>query len=128
MPSEDPSRPPSQEEGERFDLLATDAREYAVFLVGLDGKLLCWNAGAEGLFGYHSTEIIGQHFSRFFTPEDIVTGQPEHKLKTAVADGRTKSTRWPISAFRERVGDMQRILTCEGSMRYIIERWKCHLH
>jgi PAS domain S-box-containing protein len=105
MSSEDPSRLPSQKEGERFDLLATDATEYAVFLFGLDGKLLCWNAGAEGLFGYHSTEIIGQHFSRFFTPKDIVTGQPEHELKTAVAHGRTKSTRWPISAFRERVGD-----------------------
>lgn len=86
----------AKETGERFDLLATDATEYAVFLVGLDGKLLCWNAGAEGLFGYHSSEIIGQHVSRFFTPEDIVTGQPEHELKTAIADGRAKNTRWQI--------------------------------
>ena len=96
MSSHDPSRLSSQEEGERFDLLAGDATEYAVFLVGLDGKLLCWNAGAEGLFGYHSTEIIGQHFSRFFTPEDIITGQPEHELKTALADGRANSTRWQV--------------------------------
>ena len=60
-----------QEMGERFDLLATDAKEYAVFLVGLDGHLLCWNPGAERMFGYRSNEIIGQHFSRFFSPEDI---------------------------------------------------------
>ena len=77
--------------GERFDLLATDAKEYAVFLVGLEGHLLCWNPGAERLFGYQSHEIIGQHFSRFFSPEDILTGQPEHELKTALADGRADS-------------------------------------
>ena len=85
-----------QEMGERFDLLATDAKEYAVFLVGLDGHLLCWNPGAERLFGYQSNEIIGQHFSRFFSPEDILTGQPEHELKTALADGRADSDCWQV--------------------------------
>ena len=80
---------------ERFDLLATDAKEYAVFLVGLEGHLLCWNHGAERLFGYQSDEIIGQHFSRFFSPEDIITGQPEHELKTA-SDGRAESNCWQV--------------------------------
>ena len=74
MNADDSSRLSSQELGERFDLLATDAKEYAVFLIGLEGRLLCWNAGAERLFGYQSEEIIGQHFSRFFPPEDILTG------------------------------------------------------
>ena len=96
MNSDDSSRLSSQELGERFDLLASDAKEYAVFLVGLDGRLICWNAGAESLFGYHSNEIIGQHFSRFFAPEDIFTGQPEHELSTALADGRTDSSCWQI--------------------------------
>lgn len=86
----------SQEIDERFDLLATDAKEYAVYLVGLQGHLLCWNAGAERIFGYHSNEIIGQHFSRFFSPEDIRMGQPEHELKTALADGRADSTCWQV--------------------------------
>jgi PAS domain S-box-containing protein len=85
-----------QELGERFDLLATDAKEYAVFLVGLGGNLICWNVGAERIFGYQSDEIIGQHFSRFFTPEDIVTGLPEHELKTAQADGRAESNCWQL--------------------------------
>jgi PAS domain S-box-containing protein len=80
--------------GERFDLLATDAKEYAVFLVGLDGDLLCWNTGAERIFGYQSHEIIGQHFSRFFPPDDIVTGRPEHELKTALTDGRAVCNCW----------------------------------
>jgi len=86
----------SQELGERFDLLATDAVEYAIFIVGLDGHLLCWNAGAERIFGYQSHEIIGQHFSRFFSPEDILTGKPEHELNTALADGRTDSNCWQV--------------------------------
>src|SRR4029079_11619705 len=51
----------------------------------------CWNAGAERLFGYQSSEIIGQHFSRFFPPEDTLTGQPEHEIKIALADGRAVS-------------------------------------
>ena len=82
--------------GARFDLLATDATEYAVFLVGLEGHLLFWNVGAERIFGYQSSEIIGQHFSRFFSPEDIVTGLPEHELKTALADGRADSNCWQV--------------------------------
>ncbi len=85
-----------QEMGERFDLLATDAKEYAVFLVGLEGHLLCWNAGAERIFGYQSNEVIGKHFSRFFSHEDILTGQPEHELKTALADGRSASDCWQV--------------------------------
>jgi PAS domain S-box-containing protein len=86
----------SQELEEHFDLLATDAKEYAVFVIGLDGKLLCWNAGAEQIFGYHSPEVIGQHFSRFFSPDDIVTGKPEHELQTASATGRCDGTCWQV--------------------------------
>ncbi len=86
----------SQELDERFELLATDAMEYAVFLVGLDGELLCWNSGAEHFYGYATNEIIYQHFSRFFTPEDIIAGQPEYELKMALDNGRAVSNRWQV--------------------------------
>src|SRR6187549_3391878 len=86
----------AQEMGERFDLLATDAKEYAVFLVGLNGLLLCWNAGAERIFGFRSDEVIGHHFSRFFTPEAIRAGEPEHELKSALADGRADTVCWQV--------------------------------
>ena len=85
-----------QQMGERFALLAADAREYAIFLLGLDGRLLCWNPGAEHLFGYPSREIIGQHFSLLFSPEDNLTGQPEHELKAALEGGRADSVRWQV--------------------------------
>ena len=86
----------AQEIEDRFDLLATDAKEYAVFLVGLGGHILCWNAGAERIFGFSSDEVIGQHFSRFFTPEGICAGEPEHEPKSALADGRTDNVCWQV--------------------------------
>jgi PAS domain S-box-containing protein len=91
-----PSHLSTQQIDERFDLLANDAKEYAIFLIEQDGRLICWNPGAERLFGYQSSETIGQHFSRFFSPEDIVTGQPWHEIKTALAEGRADSVRWQV--------------------------------
>ena len=85
-----------QEVGERFDLLVADVREYAIFLIDRDGGIRCWNPGAERLWGYSSTEIIGEHFSRLFSPEDVRSGQPEHELKTALDAGHVASTRWQI--------------------------------
>jgi PAS domain S-box-containing protein len=96
MNLEPSSKLSAQEIGERFDLLATDAREYGLFLIGLGGQIICWNPGAERLFGYLSHEIIGQHFSRFFTSEDVLTGAPEHELKTALADGRADNHCWQV--------------------------------
>lgn len=85
-----------REMGERFDLLANDAKEYAIFMLEPGGNLLCWNPGAENLFGYRSDEIIGQHFSRFFSPEDVRSGQPEHELKVATDKGRSNGASWQI--------------------------------
>ena len=96
MTTDDANLLSTQEMDERFDLLATDAKEYAIFLVGLSGHLLCWHTGAERLFGYQSQEIMGMHFSRFFSSEDVFTGQPEHELKTASADGRADSSCWQV--------------------------------
>src|SRR5579883_3084938 len=81
---------------ERFDRLAADAREYAVFLVDPGGRLICWNPGAERLFGYRADEVVGQHFSCFFSPEDVRNGQPEHEIKSALLDGRADSLRWQV--------------------------------
>jgi PAS domain S-box-containing protein len=81
---------------QRFDLLAADATEYALFLVDPDGRLICWNLGAERLFGYRSDEVVGQHFSRFFSPEDVISGQPEHELRAAREGGHAAEARWQV--------------------------------
>jgi PAS domain S-box-containing protein len=96
MTSESSKLLSSQEMEERFDSLATNAKEYAVFVVGLCGDLLCWNPGAERIFGYQSSEIIGHHYSRFFSPEDVLVGRPESEIATAESDGRSDSTCWQV--------------------------------
>ena len=73
----------------RFDLLAADATGYALFMVDREGRLVCWNLGAERLFGFRTDEVVGGHFSRFFSPEDVVAGQPEYELAAARESGHT---------------------------------------
>jgi len=85
-----------QEMEQQFGLLAANAKEYAIFLVAPEGHLLCWNKGAEHLFGYRPAEIAGQHFSRFFSAEDVRSGQPERELTTALESGRADSVRWQV--------------------------------
>lgn len=80
----------------RFDLLAADATEYALFLVDAAGRVLCWNSGAEHLFGYRADEVVGEHLSRFFSPEDTRSGQCEHELETACQAGTSRSVRWQV--------------------------------
>jgi PAS domain S-box-containing protein len=83
-----------QELEERFELLADTAHEYAIFLIDPDGHIVCWNPGASRLFGYQSDEVAGQHFSLFFSPADVESGQPEQELKIARATGRCGNVRW----------------------------------
>src|SRR5258705_5369148 len=85
-----------QEVEDRFDLLIADVREYAIFVVALDGTIMSWNPGAERLLGYQSTEVVGQHFSRFFLEEDIVSGQPELELWASRIDGQSDSVCWQV--------------------------------
>ena len=68
---------------ERFRLLVESVRDYAIFMLDPDGHVLTWNAGAERFKGYRADEIIGQHFSRFYPPEALARGLPEHELKVA---------------------------------------------
>ncbi len=92
----DATKAPLAALADRFDLLAADATQYALFLADPSGILLCWNLGAERLYGYRTDESIGQHFSRFYTPEDVINGQPEYDLKMARADGRSGGVRWQV--------------------------------
>ena len=71
-----------------------ESSDDAILSKDLNGIIASWNAGAERIFGYQSHETIGQHFSRFFLPEDIVTGQAEYELTTAMAEGRAVSNCW----------------------------------
>ena len=58
--------------------------------------MTCWNAGAERLLGYQEAEIVGCHFARFFTPEDIRSGVPKRELSRAWEEGRASDDRWHV--------------------------------
>jgi formate hydrogenlyase transcriptional activator len=81
---------------ERFRLLVASVKDYAIFMLDPEGRVSTWNAGAERLKGYRSDEIIGEHFSRFYTQEDIDQGKPDSELKTAALEGKFEEEGWRV--------------------------------
>jgi PAS domain S-box-containing protein len=78
----------------RFRLLVQGVTDYAIYMISPEGRVTNWNAGAERIKGYASSEIVGEHFSRFYTPEDIGIGLPDKALATAKRDGRYEAEGW----------------------------------
>jgi len=85
----------SSEEG-RFRALVASVKDYAIFMLDPTGRIETWNAGAEQTKGYTAHEIIGQHMSRFYTPEDLARGLPALLLAAAARDGRVESEGWRL--------------------------------
>jgi PAS domain S-box-containing protein len=81
---------------ERFKLLVESVRDYAIFMLDPSGQVLTWNAGAERFKGYRADEIIGQHFSRFYPPEALASGLPEHELQVASKTGVFEDEGWRV--------------------------------
>ncbi len=81
---------------EQFAKLVSGVRDYAVLLLDRQGSILTWNAGAERIKGYRAEEIIGQHFSRFYTNDAISTGWPAHELDVASTTGRFEDEGWRV--------------------------------
>jgi len=85
-----------QTSDERFRLLVEGVSDYAIFMLEPDGRVASWNSGAQRLKQYTADEIIGQHFSRFYPPEDIAAGKPAAELETALSEGRVEDEGWRI--------------------------------
>jgi PAS domain S-box-containing protein len=83
-------------EARRFELLVDALSDYAIYMLDSDGFITTWNAGAERIKGYKATEIIGQHFSRFFTPADRAAGLPAKIMAQARATGRYEAEGWRL--------------------------------
>jgi PAS domain S-box-containing protein len=81
---------------ERFRLLIDNVRDYGIYLLDTHGFIVSWNAGAERIKGYSAEEIIGQHFSCFFLPEDIQQKRPEEILASAVEIGQYQGEGWRV--------------------------------
>jgi PAS domain S-box-containing protein len=79
---------------ERFRLFISNVTDYAIFALDPEGRVANWNAGAAGITGWRSQEILGQHFEVFFTPEDVQAGRPAHELEIASTTGRYTEEGW----------------------------------
>jgi PAS domain S-box-containing protein len=81
---------------EIFGLLVNAMKDYAIFMLAPDGRVASWNQGAERIKGYRAEEIIGQHFSCFYTDEDNERGKPKQELAIAAAEGRHEDQGWRV--------------------------------
>jgi len=79
-----------------FRLLVESVADYAIFLLDPAGHVQSWNEGARRIKGYLAGEIIGEHFSRFYTPEDAQSGKPKRGLRAATVDGRWADEGWRV--------------------------------
>jgi len=79
-----------------FRYLIESIRDYAVFLLTPEGIITSWNPGAERLKGYTAEEIIGQHFSKFYPPEDLARNKPAYELEMAAAKGSFEDEGWRL--------------------------------
>ena len=109
-----------RESEERFRLLVEGVKDYAIFMLDAEGRVSTWNPGARRIKGYEAGEIVGEHFSVFYTREDVERGHPEEVLGHAAADGQYEeeglrvrkdgSTFWAnivITALRDGSGDLR---------------------
>jgi formate hydrogenlyase transcriptional activator len=85
-----------RESEQRFRSLTEGVRDYAIFMLDPEGRISTWNEGAERIKGYRADEIIGQHFSRFYTDEDMQAGKPGLALQTAAAQGKFEDEGWRL--------------------------------
>lgn len=81
---------------EQFRLVVESVKDYAIFMLDPQGNIVSWNNGAERIKGYTASEIIGRHFSVFYTLEDTKSGAPEEALRIAARDGRFEREGWRV--------------------------------
>ncbi len=81
---------------ERFRILVQGVTDYAIYMLDPDGRITNWNTGAERIKGYTQAEIVGEHFSRFYLPEERGAGVPELSLATAAKNGRFEKEAWRV--------------------------------
>jgi PAS domain S-box-containing protein len=81
---------------QRFRLLVSQVKEYAIFMLDPEGHVLSWNAGAQRIKGYEADEIIGKHFSVFYSSEDLASGKPARELQIARERGSVEDEGWRV--------------------------------
>jgi PAS domain S-box-containing protein len=81
---------------ERMSLVVTNATDYSILMLDLEGRVVSWNEGAQRIKGYRAEEILGRHFSCFYTAEDIANGIPAMELAEVTRSGRFEQEGWRV--------------------------------
>ena len=95
-PQQPTDRPPTTpaRDGNQFAQLVAGVQDYAIFLLDTEGRVRTWNAGAQRAKGYTAEEIIGKHFSTFYSREDVDRGWPQEELEIVAREGRLETEGW----------------------------------
>jgi len=108
----------------RFRLLVQGAKDYAILMLSPDGRVTSWNEGARRILGYEEEEILGEHFSVFFTPEDRQEGRPEHELRRAIDGATVSEETWAVRRDGSRLwanGSMEAVRDGEGNLEGVVK-------
>ena len=81
---------------DQLQLLVESVKDYAIFMLDVEGNVATWNQGAELIKGYKAEEVRGRHFSIFYTPEEMEQGEPANELRIASAEGRFETEGWRV--------------------------------
>jgi PAS domain S-box-containing protein len=81
---------------EQFRLLVQGVTDYAIYMIDVEGNVSNWNLGAQRIKGYAAGEIVGRHFSQFYTDEDRAAGEPRRALETANREGKFEKEGWRV--------------------------------
>jgi len=87
---------PLTNDEQQFRLLVQSITDYAIYMLDPNGVVRNWNPGGQRIKGYTREEIVGQHFSKFYTDEDRLAGEPEHGLRMAREQGRYEKEGWRL--------------------------------
>ena len=108
----------------RFRLLVQGAKDYAILMLSPDGRVTSWNEGARRILCYEEAEILGEHFSVFFTPEDRREGRPERELRRAVEGETVSEETWAVRRDGSRLwanGSMEAVRDAEGNLEGVVK-------
>src|SRR5215218_2266400 len=81
---------------ERYRTLVENVADHAIFMLDAEGTITEWTEGAQRVKGYAAEEVVGCHFSMFYTPEEVASGEPEHLLEQAAREGRADREAWRV--------------------------------
>ncbi|KAF8860429.1 sensor histidine kinase/response regulator Fos-1/TcsA [Acephala macrosclerotiorum] len=85
-----------------YRILVQQVKDYAMFMLDPAGMVKTWNVGAQLLKGYTKEEIVGRHFSTFYTPDDLAAGKPQKEIEIALREGKVEDESWRIKKNGER--------------------------